>query len=155
MSLPQIIKLHLKDSSFLLPLWPRQIAKFCTTLMCLCRFHVMWCVSLESHTDLPAQFCRVWHCFNIMRSLLVFEVSPLLLPPALHKAHPTQLKIRTYKICTFFQGWHVIFLLWFKYLMLCSLVSQTVLFFFLFRCSLSYFEEKPSLVVHIQHDYWT
>lgn len=48
--------------------------KFCTTLMSLCRFHVTWCVSLEWHTNLPAWFCRVWRCFNIMLHFIYHEV---------------------------------------------------------------------------------
>lgn len=57
-----------------IPLMTKPDCKFCTILMCLCRFHVMWCVSLEWHTNLPAQFCRVRHCFNIMLHVTYHEV---------------------------------------------------------------------------------
>lgn len=110
--------------------------KFCTTLMCLCRFHITWCVSLEWHTNLPAQFCRVWHCFNIVLHVTyhgVFAVEAALsfLPPTSspqsmpHSAIDQDIQDRH----IFPRVTHNCFLLWFKYLMLCSIVSQIVLFF--------------------------
>lgn len=160
MFLPQITKFHLKDAWFLFPLWPSQNASSAQS-WCVCADSMLRGVWVWNGTqisqlnsvgfDIALISCCMLHT---MKSLLMKLLSPLSLPPALHKACPTQLKIRTYKICTFFQEWHkTVFC--FDSSILCSIVFQTVLFF-PFRCSLSYFEEKlHCLVVHIQHDYWT
>lgn len=87
--------------------------KFCTALMFLYRFLLTWCVSLEWHTNLSSRFYRVWHCFIIMLHFTYHELFAdeaalsSLTPTSSSQSTPlTQLKIRTYKIQTFFQGWH-------------------------------------------------
>lgn len=144
-----------------IPLVSKANCEFCNTLTCLCRFPIMWWVSLERHTNLPAQFCRVWHCFNIMLHFTYHEVfaneaalSPLT-PTSSPQSTPHSAEDQDIQDMHIFpRVTHNWFLLWFKYLMLCFILSQIVLFFSL-RRSLSCFEEKLSLVVHIQHDYWT
>lgn len=108
--------------------------KFCTTLMCLYRFHLTWNGTQISQLssvgfDIVLISCCILHTMN---SLLMKLLSPLSLPPALHKSHPYSAKDQDIQDTHIFPrvilNW---FLLWFRYLMSCSIVSQIVLFFFL------------------------
>lgn len=100
-------------ASFLFPLWPRQIASSALpgcvyTDSPLCGVWVWNGTQISQLSSVAFDIALISCCIlHTMKSLLMKLLSPLSLPPALHKAHPTQLKIRTYKICIFFQGWHI------------------------------------------------